>query len=181
MKYTLSPWLVLSFIFYFFLSLSLRDGGFPVTWTPGSPLLILSLGHHISFSFSVTIFHFFSPSLCPWLPVSLLSLYASLSLLFLWRFLSLLSVCLQCVCDRAAWQEGRQADGHWDLEWLRSGASSAHGEHVFPTSVKCQRTPIHCLNPQCWLHVLRKGEHQAFERTCVGLTRTILQLLKQYV
>ena len=63
-------------------------------------------------------------------------------------FLSLLSVCLQRVCDRAAWQEGRQADGHWDLEWLRSGASGAHGEHVFPTSVECQWTALLALNPQ---------------------------------
>lgn len=47
-------------------------------------------------------------------------------------FLPILSACLQHVCDRAALQEGRQADDHWDLQWLRSGANSAHGEHVFP-------------------------------------------------
>lgn len=111
------------------------------------------------FLFLPDLSHYFIPiSLCPWLPLSLfLFQYASLSSLFLWCFPSLLSVCLQCVCDRAAWQEGRQADGHWDLEWLRSGAGSAHGEHVFPTSVKCQRTPIHCLNPQfrLWMYMCR--------------------------
>lgn len=131
------------------LSLSLRDWGFPVTWALGSPLLILSLVlYHISFS--LTIFHFRYMSLCKWLPFSpcFLSLSPSLLLLSLLSFLSLLSLCLQHICDRAAWQEGRQADGHWDLEWLRSGASGAHGEHVFPTSVECQRTPIHCLSPQ---------------------------------
>lgn len=63
-------------------------------------------------------------------------------------FLNLLSACLQHVCDRAAWQEGRQADGHWDLEWFRSGAGGAHGERVFPTSVECQRTPLQCFDRQ---------------------------------
>lgn len=134
-----------SFVFSFFFSssLSLGDWGFPVTWALGSPLFILSLVlHHISFSFSLTIFHLIFMSLCPWslslsLPPSIF-LSPSLSILSLLGFLSLLSVCLQCVCDRAAWQEGRQADGHWDVEWLRSGACGAHGEHVFPTSVEGQ-------------------------------------------
>lgn len=95
------------------------------------------------------------------------SLSSSLFLLSLLSFLMLLSVCLQHVCDGAAWQEGRQADGHWDLEWLRSGVSGAHGEHVFPTSLECQRTPIQCHGPQTtsrhwgrrvpglWVHMFR--------------------------
>lgn len=134
-------------LFSFSLTLTLRDWGFPVTWALSSPLLNLSLVlHHFCFSLSLTSF---SVSLEPWLSI----LHAlSLSHFFplhssICRFPELIiSMCLQCVCDRAAWQEGRQADGHWDLEWLRSGASGAHGEHVFPIALECHRTPIHCLN-----------------------------------
>lgn len=108
---------------------------YPVTCSP-SYLFLFLLDH----------FYSISMSLFPCFFAFCLSL--SLSLLSLLGFLNLLSACLQHVCDRAAWQEGRQADGHWDLEWLRSGASGAHGECVFPTSVECQRTPIHLLKSQ---------------------------------
>lgn len=130
------------FLLFFSRCLSLRDWGFPVTWALGSPLPILSL---VLNDISFYLFHFPFHSVS----VYMISLSLSLSLLSVLGFLRILSVCLRVrVCDRAAWQEGRQADGHWDLEWLRSGASGAHGEHVFPTSEECQRTPIHCPNPQ---------------------------------
>lgn len=139
----------LSFIFSFFPpAIPQGLGGFPVTWVLGSPLLVPSLVlYHISFHFCQNILIPF-PSLscitfsCGPLMVLLLSLLSLLG------FLRLLSACLQHVCHRAASQEGRRADGHWDLVWLRSGASGAHGEHVFPTSVECQTTPVHCLDPR---------------------------------
>lgn len=92
-----------SFVFSFFFSssLSLGDWGFPVTWALGSPLFILSLVlHHISFSFSLTIFHLIFMSLCPW------SLSLSLSLLLSFSLPpSQSSLCwvswayYQCVCS----------------------------------------------------------------------------------
>lgn len=94
--------------------------------------LLVSLSCHLPFvislperfplnsHISLTVINLFS--MPRWPQNSTLSLFLSLS-----GFLSLLSVCLQHVCDEAAWQEGRQADGHWDAEWLRSGASVARG------------------------------------------------------
>lgn len=141
--------LILSFIFF---SLSVPRGlgvscnlsigfslAYPGTCSPSQTFLFLSDHFPCCFHVSPWVITCLSLSFC---------VSPSLSLLSLLGFLRILSVCLQHVCDRAAWQEGRQADGHWDLEWLRSGASGAHGEHVFPTSVECQRTPIHCLSPQ---------------------------------
>lgn len=97
------------FHFLFSLSLSLSfpwDWGFPVTWALGFPSLTLSLVlHHISFSPPPTIFSFINSSLCLWLLVSVSFCASLLSLL---GFLSLLSVCLQHVCDRAA-LAGRKA------------------------------------------------------------------------
>lgn len=99
-------------LFSFSLTLTLRDWGFPVTWALSSPLLNLSLVlHHFCFSLSLTSF---SVSLEPWL-----SILHALSLSHFFPLHSsicgfpelIISMCLQCVCDRAAWQEGRQADG----------------------------------------------------------------------
>ena len=149
-----SPCLISFFSFSLSLSLSLSlspgDWGFPVTWASGSPLFILSLVLHHIFLFSPDHFlfrlHISLPTITRFSLSCFLPLSSLLLLLSLLGFLSVLSVCLQHVFDRAAWQEGRQADGHWDLEWLRSGASGAHGERVFPTSAEFQRTLVLTLS-----------------------------------
>lgn len=116
---------LLSFIFSSFsLFLFLRDGGFPVTWVLGSPVLILSLVvHQISFSFSLIIIHFMS--LCLQLPVSsFLSFFCFCSSLcqVSWAFYHCVAACL--------WQgslAGRKA-GWWPLRsWV--------------TQVRCKRCP----------------------------------------
>lgn len=136
-------------LFSFSLTLTLRDWGFPVTWALSSPLLNLSLVlHHFCFSLSLTSF---SVSLEPWLSIlhalslslSLLS-FALLYLRVSWAYyINVFAVCL--------WQgslTGRKT-GWWPLRsWMtqvRSGASGAHGEHMFPIALECHRTPIHCL------------------------------------
>lgn len=158
-------------------------GGFRVTWALGSPVLMLSLALHHLFLFCRTTFNSISmPVLCAYLA---LSPSVSLSLSLLSAGFPEFIISMFAACDRAARQEGRQADGHWDLEWLRSGASGAHGERVFPTSVECQRTPIHCLNPRhsslkiLSHHTLGKGKHLLYDCACVGLVRKVLQLLRK--
>lgn len=106
-------------------------GGFPVTWGLDSPSHVLTLV--LSYLFlSLQAISFQFPRLDAHLALPFLSLLAPRPPSLGWVSCPHLSACLQHVCDRAALQEGRQADDHWDLQWLRSGANGAHGEHVFP-------------------------------------------------
>lgn len=177
MKYTLSPWLCLSFFSYFFLSLSLGGLGvscntntgfslvYPVTW---SSHLFLFLCDPFSYDSHVSLPLISSLSSS----VSLSSPLTALSVAFPEPIISVFAMCL--------WQgslAGRKA-GWWPL---RSGVDSGPVQAV-PIGARvsdlCDMPEnTHPLSyPSYWLHVLRKDKHQAFERTCVGLARTILHL-----